>query len=244
MEFMLTSLDNPAHKITFRQVSKEAFEYIKNPRYIAEDTTLSIMPKIRYCAYIFLLQVAALPFLGPLIYLALEMTKAKYMDIDRESWVILSYIVVLGPIVEELIFRGLLRFNRLAISFWMALLLGCAGWFLSPNSTFKNAFVLIALISFPLFYVLTQSIQARLRSVWKNHFVVVFHFVVVVFGLIHLGNYTNVNNYVWALPLVSIQLLLGYFLGFLRMKFGFWYGVGLHILWNFTITLIALSENI
>lgn len=243
MEFMLTSIDNPVPKITFRQVAKEAFEYLKNPQYLAEDSSFSLWQKIRYCGYVYLIQLAALPFLGPLVYLALEMTKAKYMDIDRESWVIISYIVVLGPIVEELIFRGLLRFNRLAISFWMAIVLGCAGWFLSPNSTFKKAFIFISLFSFPLFYVLTQSIQTQLRFVWKKHFIVVFHFVAVAFGLIHLGNFTNVNNYVWALPLVCIQLLMGYFLGFLRMKFGFWYGVGLHILWNFTMTLVALSEN-
>lgn len=244
MELMLTTSESTTPKITFLQVAKEALMYLKNPTYLEENSTMSLVQKVRYCARIFLLQLLILPFLGPLIFVGLKMTQAEHIDLNHKDWAIFSYIVVLGPILEELIFRGLLRFNRSAIAFWMALILGTLGWYLSPSSTSKVASIFIAFFSIFLFYVITQSIENPLRTFWEKHFMVVFHFVAIAFALIHLGNFTNISNYFWALPLVSIQLSLGYFIGFLRMKFGFWYGVGLHIVWNSFFTFFTLIENL
>lgn len=55
----------------------------------------------------------------------------------------------------------------------------------------------------------------------------------VGFGLMHLTNYTGISNYLFAVPLVSSQIVSGYVLGFVRMKFGFGYSVALHAAWNF-----------
>jgi membrane protease YdiL (CAAX protease family) len=243
MEFMLAPSESSSQRITFKKAAKEAFQYLKNPRYSVEDNAFTLGQKVHYCFQIYLLQLVFLPFLVPLIYVAKKMTQAEHLEIDQKNWAVVLYIILLGPLLEELVFRGLLRFNRKVIAFWGSLLLGGLGWVLSPNSTFKNASVYMVFMSFPVFYIATEYVKKTLHEFWKNHFKVVFHFVAVSFALIHLGNFTNIHNYLWALPLVSIQLILGYFLGFLRIKFGFWYGVGLHIMWNFTFTIISLLDN-
>lgn len=243
MEFMLAPSESSSKSITFRKAAKEAFQYLKNPHYLEEDNAFTLSQKVHYCFQIYLLQLVLLPFLGPLIYISQKMTQAEHLEIDKKNWAIVLYIILLGPLLEELVFRGLLRFNRKVIAFWGSLLLGVLVWFLSPNRIFKNASVYMVFMSYPFFYIATEYLKTSLHEFWRNQFKVIFHFVAVSFALIHLSNFTNIHNYLWALPLVSIQLILGYFLGFLRIKFGFWYGVGFHIMWNLVFTLIALFEK-
>jgi membrane protease YdiL (CAAX protease family) len=78
-----------------------------------------------------------------------------------------------------------------------------------------------------------------MKKLWIRSFPFLFHVFAITFGLVHLSNYSHISNYFLAIPLVSSQFVSGYVLGFVRMKFGLIYSMGLHSVWNF-FAFIAL----
>jgi hypothetical protein len=61
-----------------------------------------------------------------------------------------------------------------------------------------------------------------------------FYFVAIVFALVHVTNFSPFNNKVLLFyPLFTLpQFLMGLFIGYTRMEYGFFYGVALHSLIN------------
>ena len=88
-------------------------------------------------------------------------------------------------------------------------------------------------LSIPIIYLITKPFDAVFEAFRAKNFKYIFHFVAIGFGLAHLSNYENISNYLFAVPLVTSQIISGYVLGFVRMKLGFGYGVALHSAWNF-----------
>lgn len=64
-------------------------------------------------------------------------------------------------------------------------------------------------------------------------FPLVFYFLTVSFGLVHLWNYSEFERQWWLAPvLVAPQLNAGVFLGFIRVRFGLGWSVALHAAYN------------
>lgn len=58
----------------------------------------------------------------------------------------------------------------------------------------------------------------------------------ILFGLIHIINYELSESHLkYILVITSPQIFTGFILGFIRLKYGFWYGVLNHSLYNFII---------
>lgn len=67
----------------------------------------------------------------------------------------------------------------------------------------------------------------------RSYFRWVFWGLTLAFGLIHMGNYTGYESYWWLAPiLVAPQLNAGLFLGFIRVRFGLLWAIGLHGAYN------------
>ncbi|PQJ78115.1 CPBP family intramembrane glutamic endopeptidase [Polaribacter porphyrae] len=74
-------------------------------------------------------------------------------------------------------------------------------------------------------------------------FKIAFYVFTIIFGLIHITNFDITTNVLLLTPLLVIpQLFVGLSLGFLRVRFGFWWAVLLHCIYNsFFLTISTLS---
>lgn len=60
----------------------------------------------------------------------------------------------------------------------------------------------------------------------------------LIFGLIHLSNYQlEATHYYYSILIVSAQIYTGLVFGYIRIIYGFWFGVLLHSLHNFVCIL-------
>ncbi|WP_442265594.1 CPBP family intramembrane glutamic endopeptidase [Tenacibaculum sp. ZS6-P6] len=67
----------------------------------------------------------------------------------------------------------------------------------------------------------------------KALFRIAFYCFAILFALVHLSNYTITNNVLILAPiLVAPQLVLGGYLGFLRVRFGLGWSILLHATYN------------
>jgi membrane protease YdiL (CAAX protease family) len=226
-----------AKKNTFtaKQVVNDFLTYVKKPLYIAEDVEMSKIEKFQYLFKILLCNLALLPILIPIIYFTKQLTGAKSSEMQN-TWEMYLIVVAIAPIIEEIIFRGALYYKRSTIAIVFSILMALFVKYAAINELIHLhiGFVYVASVALiPLIYYATASYDEFLMNFWAKNFKFVFHFVAISFGLIHLTNYSEINNYLFALPLVSAQLISGYVLGFVRMKLGFGYGVALHAAWNF-----------
>jgi len=183
-----------------------------------------------------LLVSTLLPVLIPIIYFTKQLTGAKSSGWE-DTWSMYLMLVVFTPIVEEAIFRGVLHYSRWGVSFIVSVLLVIITYLAKVSeliSIHTIGFVYFAcIVLFPVFYFVTKPFDYALKTFWARNFKYIFHFIAISFGLVHLSNYSNINNYLFAVPLVTSQIISGYVLGFIRMKLGFGYCVALHSAWNF-----------
>ncbi|MEM6316589.1 MAG: CPBP family intramembrane glutamic endopeptidase [Bacteroidota bacterium] len=76
--------------------------------------------------------------------------------------------------------------------------------------------------------------------VWPSNFKIVFWFFTLAFALMHITNFTSqVATYLIPI-LVLPQLILALLIGYVRVGWGFWYGVLFHAIHNFVIVGIVL----
>lgn len=131
----------------------------------------------------------------------------------------------------------------LAVSLCLAVLIGIAGS-LGPWNLEEHAFDVL----FEEFSTLTILILACIVApaveellfrgpLWffkdSRYFPWVFYGFTLAFALVHLSNYPNTSE-IWLLAplLISPQLNIGAFLGFIRVRFGLLWGIAFHAAYN------------
>ncbi len=122
-------------------------------------------------------------------------------------WQIVLLMVILGPFVEELIFRFFLRYKR-------NYLLHCLIFVVGKRNRARA--------------------EAFFKKVWFSGFPFVFYVSVILFGIVHLFNY-EYSSYMWLVAplLVAPQMLIGAINGYLRVKYNFMLGYSMHAVHNF-----------
>lgn len=73
----------------------------------------------------------------------------------------------------------------------------------------------------------------------------IFYLSCLAFGMVHLGNFENADTLLpWAPLLVAPQTVMGFFLGYLRVRLGLRYAILMHACHNgFIFILLLLIEN-
>lgn len=129
-------------------------------------------------------------------------------------WLILFLGVLLIPFIEELIFRGPLRYERNP-------LMGIANWFAS-----------------------SQADKDRQHAWWDRNYKWIFYGTAAIFALVHLTNFEYTPLLLLLSPvLVGAQFIVGLLVGWLRVRFRFLWGFLLHALHNFILLGFALSTG-
>jgi hypothetical protein len=72
-----------------------------------------------------------------------------------------------------------------------------------------------------------------------KHLRLIVHVSVVSFAFMHIFNFIDLEVWMYFIfPILTApQILMGYILSFTRLKYGFLFGVLLHMLINFTVSL-------
>ena len=88
-------------------------------------------------------------------------------------------------------------------------------------------FRLVLRRNFPIKYIFSQKF-------WDKIFPFLVYASSVIFGFVHLTNYTNDGFwfYVFSPIIIASQLIGGFIITFIRVKYNFFYGILYHALWN------------
>lgn len=150
--------------------------------------------------------------------------------------------VGIAPLLEEVLFRSWLRSPRQ--SFYLLSALPLYGLFTGlqqvwtlPVLYFWLGYLGIGILIEALGRRRIPRLDAALDPIFSRIFPLLFYGSVGMFGLVHVSNYTHVPLLEY--PLVTLpQLISGCLLGYTRMRYGFWYGVGQHGLHNLVCMLV------
>jgi len=161
-------------------------------------------------------------------------------DFGRYSFIV---VVLVAPIFEEIIFRLPLKLGKVGISITAGLI--CyrllagrlfASEFYDLYSYLKIAIALIfSLITF-------KFLPASWLVAMKANYKYFFYSVAVIFALVHLSNFSSFNYSVLLFyPFFTLpQFLMGLLIGYVRVEYGFLYGIALHSMINLPAFLISL----
>ena len=99
-------------------------------------------------------------------------------------------------------------------------------------------FRLILRRNFPIKYIFSQKL-------WDRIFPFLVYASSVIFGFVHLTNYTNDGFwfYVFSPIIITSQLIGGFVIVFIRVRYNFFYGILYHALWNMLMTFIMLFTD-
>lgn len=80
----------------------------------------------------------------------------------------------------------------------------------------------------------------------KTSYKIAFYTFAIIFGLVHITNYTLTTNVILLTPfLIAPQTILGGYLGFIRVRFGLHWSILLHACYNaFFMTMAFAGDTI
>jgi hypothetical protein len=199
------------------------WRFIKKPVELSEDKA-SLQLKIGTCGALFLIQIPPLLVLmalvGGLEQLGLwdeDMHSLQKIFQEMEPVLIFFFAVIMAPLLEEVMFRLILRFRSNFLILW-SIHIGVALHLGQKKSLLKTA-----------------------RKVWDKFYGRVFYLMTMAFGLMHIMNFEpSLNIYLLAPILVAPQILIGINLGYLRVRFGLIWSILFHAFYNGVLMSIAL----
>lgn len=228
----------------FKQTVSNLLSFLKRPS-DSPETDVSTKDKVRELFNLLLIKVLiALVFTG----LIWSIEKLGWYKIDGHAveamlrsapiWVGLLLGVILIPLLEEFVFRFGLRFRRGYFTFLLFVLLLTAGIFafkMMPLVWAMGAIVALCMLMIA-YLIKAYAIGEFLEGVWPRMYGVVFYCVAILFGLVHLLNYTDFNYTSVAILLIPVligsQIWGGLSMGYMRVKYGFFWGFFLHAAHN------------
>lgn len=150
-------------------------------------------------------------------------------------WRAVVYICLIGPLLEEAVFRLPLSLKKshIGIAFATAAFLFLGILFRGITSPWLNMATRLTLSA--LIYVTCFKLAPDGLSIidhrFRKHLIILS---MCLFGLMHIGNYTPIQwQAIWIYPFFVLpQFLMGWAITFIRFKNGFWWGFVLHCLIN------------
>ena len=148
------------------------------------------------------------------------------------------FVILIGPFLEELMFRLPLVINRknfiIAVSIAIFYFFGIKISKVSLQNFNEWYFKILAII---IFLILNKFIIHRkiLHYLENNLFIQYYYFSIILFGMLHIINFNSLipeNLIVFAPIFVLPQIILGFFVSYLRINNGFYWGLLFHCLYN------------
>jgi len=229
---------------------KSFFEYLKNPvtNENSDLFTFRIYFKLIGMCYLFIIVSSIILNIIKSLDVLPGYTVPKIESFAKSGSIILFlFVVIFGPLLEEILFRLNLKITKLNISAFLTGLLVL----IIQVSFFRKFHFFIYLSTIPIFALIYYAINhfhfpiEKIDHFVKSKFRYVFHFSAIVFGMIHLTNYATI--YWWMIVLIPFltapYIAMGYVFGYARMKYGFANGLLMHSTINFISVLLTMPKH-
>ena len=157
-------------------------------------------------------------------------------------WKAALYVCLLGPILEETVFRLPLSLKKshIALAFATAAFL-FSGLLLrhitTPLLNIGIKLSLSAIVYFICIFIVPNGLSIIDQRFRKQLIIL----SMCLFGLMHISNYSPIQwPLIWLYPIYVIpQLFMGWGITYIRFKNGFWWGFALHCIINSVSVLLA-----
>ena len=190
--------------------------------------------------WLFILSIVVTTIFGVLalpVILWTDLTFGEQLDeaLGGSVWSVVLSVVMLGPLVEEIIFRGWLSGTWRAVLATMLGLVVIYGGsaildaYFAQSSAIKP--LVLAVGAAVIFFLFSPLDDARRIAGFDRVFPVMFYAQAVTFGTLHFQNYAASSPAVAlfaTLPLIACGLIWGY----ARVRLGFASAVFLHAAYN------------
>ena len=186
--------------------------------------------------------IFVIPISIPLIILnAFDLIPEHISQKEDATLKLLLVITILGPIVEELIFRLFLVPKKIFISISISVICVTIAKSLWGENYWYEWYLLTLPTSAFVYYILRF-----IKSDVKIPIRYLVHISVISFAFMHIFNFLEVKTWMYFIfPILTVpQILMGYILSFTRLKYGFLFGVLLHMIINFTVSLPLIIKYI
>lgn len=212
-------------------------DYLKKPIYCSGER-----PRVGSFLRLFLITlILVIPFSIVANFITKEFNLKNEEFNLSISFLLFIMAVILAPIYEEIIFRSLLKFEKINIILFIIttpILIVVTAIHVIVSAVILLSILLLSVISLLLIYK-RNKIELFLSSNFKYF----FYGVALTFGLTHTSNFAG-NFYLILLfspLLVGPQIVLGLILGYVRMKHGLVYSIIFHMLVNFVFMISLLK---
>ena len=202
--------------------------FLRSPDLVAHPKPLSKWQVVTRSLRLYSLHLPIMLLVGILITQVLDVEESNNLAGAFESMPALALfvtVVLVAPISEEIIFRLPLRpfLWKIALAgafltqALVALLPGV--WFLMP------LWLGLTVLAFYCFVARRQ--KQAFQVVYRRFGGWIFYTVAILFGAVHIANY-DATVWQWLPVLVLPQITIGLWLGFVRLRYGFWWAVIAH----------------
>ena len=224
---------------SFVLIVSELIAFLSRPK-LGSVAELSSGEKTRTGIGLFILSIMTTILFGVLalpVILATDLTAGDKIDeaLSGSAWAVLLSVVILGPLVEEIIFRGWLSgtwCSVLATAFGLTAIYGGSALldsYLGEGSAIKP--LILAAGAIAIFSVFSLLDNANRIFGFDRIFPFVFYAQAVAFGALHFQNYAASSLAIAlfaTLPLIACGLIWGY----ARVRLGLASAVILHAAYN------------
>ena len=153
------------------------------------------------------------------------------------------YISIIGPVIEETVFRLPLTFKRQHTAIAIACVFMLLARLLPGTAHLSLGYLLVLrVVMFALGYLILIRLLPRNISPGKKTRTAVIIASALVFGLMHISNYLPLQWGIFFIyPLYVLpQLIMGWALTYIRFKNGIFWSIALHCLINSVSVLIMV----
>jgi uncharacterized protein (TIGR03435 family) len=214
---------------TIKETYFELMDFLRNPK----DEAAPELTIVRKFKILFSLLLLEIPLMGAFSFIISGLEELGLVNLEGHKMVelfkslpiavLLISTVIVIPFFEELIFRLYLRYKNNYLFHFIISLISLSG---ARNE---------------------KKAETALTSVWKKKYTYLFYFSAILFGIVHITNYKLSYTILLLSPiLIAPQILLGLFIGFLRVRYGFVWGYLLHALHNavfISIGILSMSNH-
>jgi len=216
-----------------------------------EQESFSEQPISNKIKWLLFLLVFEMPFMFAAVFLQKLLAENGLLDSenhlvmefmkDNSKAVIIILLILVGPFIEELIFRLPLRFKKVYFIPFTLIILIYAGILIFKKLHLAPAVsipLFVAITTFLIFYFFNRHMAEKREITLSANYSLYFYSVTILFALFHLSNYNYTPNLLIFAPIVVLpQFISGFLFGFIRIKQGFIWGFFLHALHNAVYTL-------
>ncbi len=180
----------------------------------------------------------------------IDIRNKKVAKTTGKSFISIILLVgIIGPIIEEILFRSWLTSKKVYFSFFLFVLswiiytyiIGYRFYSQKIDLNFYLRIITCMLIGLSAYiFIPTKSWAFFFNKYYKYG----FYISAISFGLLHVTNFfpLGVSRFFICLPFILPQLLLGFILGFIRIKNGLLWSICLHIIINL-ISVLAIIHK-